>query len=447
MIAPVTTEAPLALPPLRRSQLANGLALVVAERRGLPLVSLRLQLAAGSAHEGLSKAGLAEFTAQLLRRGTRTRSASEIDQAIERVGGSLAIEAHPDSISLSASMPSEHLATGLEILADLAQNPRFAPSEVAAARARTLAWLANDLDEPASVADKAIGLYGLAGHPYGQPSTGFSRTVRTFNRADVAAFHARAFAPNSAALFVVGDLGGAGVEALVRKRFGRWARQDAPFPPVPELPAHHARQVIVVDKPDATQTQIRIGTLGIRRGDPATYVCAVAASVLGGGFTSRLMEEIRQNRGLSYGVHARFSSYLRGGEFGISTFTKNETAGETVNVALEVTRKLVEQGLRDEELARTKTFLKGLYPLELETHEQIARILADIHLYGLGDDHVSSLRDRIQAVTAEQFIEQARAHFPLDAFTLVCVGPARKLKKELAPFAPRVAVKKLQELE
>jgi zinc protease len=173
----------------------------------------------------------------------------------------------------------------------------------------------------------------------------------------------------------------------------------------------------------------------------------LASSVLGGGFTSRLMEEIRQNRGLSYGVHARFSSFLRGGEFAISTFTKNETVKETLQVTLDVTRKLAEDGPREDELARTKTFLKGLYPLELETHEQIARTLADIRLYGLGDDHVSRLRERIQAVTSEQVRQVARAHFPLEAFTLVCVGPARLLKKELATFGPKVAVKKLVELE
>lgn len=440
-------ESPLALPPTRTSQLANGMSVITAERRGLPLVAVRLELLAGSATDGASKAGLAEFASQLLRRGTKNRTADEIDEAVERVGGSLGIDVDVDSVAISVSLPSEHLAAALDVIADLAMNPKFPPAEVASAKARTLAALANDLDDPSSIADKAATFYALEGHPYGNPGGGWTRTVKTFNRGDALAFHARAFAPDRAALYVVGDTGGVDVDALAKKRFGKWARAETGFGELPPVPEPVGKRVILVDKDDATQTQIRIVSRGIPRNDPSYFACAVSAGVLGGGFTSRLMEEIRVNRGLSYGVSSRFFSFRRGGEFAISTFTKTETTAEAIQVALDVTRGLAEQGPTGEELLRTKTYVNGLFPLQLETNEQLARMLADLRLYGIGDDYVSRFRERVSAVTADQVREAARTHFPLENYTLVCVGKARAIQKALKPFGPKVTVKKLAELE
>ena len=436
----------LSLPATRITQLANGMHLVIAERPGLPLVAVRLELASGTAHDPHSKPGLAEFAAQLLRRGTKTRTADQIDEAIERVGGSLGIDVDSDSTALAASLPSEHLPVALQILADLAQQPKFAASEVAAAKARTLAGLANDLDDPSSVADKAISHFSLGAHPYAHPGSGFSRSVKTFTRADVVEHHARAFGPDCAAMYVVGDLDGADVEALVQKRFGKWTRAAPPFEETPEVTGPSERQVIVVDKSDATQTQIRVASSGIPRNSPQYFDCMLAAGVLGGGFTSRLMEEIRVNRGLSYGVSSRFYSMRRGGEFAISTFTKNETVIEALQVSLETARALAAQGPTAEEMKRTQTYVNGLFPLQLETNEQLARMLADLRLYGIGDDYVSSFRDRVSAVTADKVKAAAQAHFPLEAYTIVCVGPAKHLKRALEPFGDTVKVRKLAEL-
>lgn len=439
-------ESKIALPPARTFALDNGLTVVVAERRGLPLVAARLELYAGTAHDGPSKLGLAEFTAQLLRRGTKARTADELDEAIERIGGSLGIDVDADSTALGVSLPTEHLATALDVIADLALHPKFPPRELAAAKDRTLAGLANDLDDPSVMADKAASFFALAGHPYGNPASGFTRTVKSFTRADVVAFHARAFAPERAALFIVGETGGAPIEQWVKKRFGGWKATAPGFDPVPPVAPPQGRKVIVVDKDDATQTQLRVVSGGLPRNDPCYFPCMVAAGVLGGGFTSRLMEEIRVNRGLSYGVSSRFYSYLRGGEFVISTFTKTETTVEAVQVALEVTRGLAEGGARAEELTRTQTYVNGLFPLQLETNEQIARMLADLRLYGISADYVETFRRKVSAVTAAEVQAAAQRHFPLDHYTLVAVGKAKAIAKALKPFGDAVSVRKLSEL-
>jgi zinc protease len=439
-------ESKIALPPSRSFMLDNGLTVVVAERRGLPLVAARLELDAGTAHDPAGKLGLAEFTAQLLRRGTTSRTADEIDEAIERIGGSLGIDVDADSTALGVSLPTEHLGTALDVIADLALQPKFPPRELAAARSRTLAGLANDLDDPSVMADKAASFYALDGHPYGNPSSGFARTVKGITRADVVGFHARAFSPDRAALFIVGDTSGAPIEQWVKKRFGKWKQNPHGFEPLPALPTPSKRRLIIVDKDDATQTQLRIVSGGLQRNHPAYFGAMVAAGVLGGGFTSRLMEEIRVNRGLSYGVSARFYSYLRGGEFVISTFTKTETTAEAVQVALEVTRGLAEGGARAEELARTQTYVNGLFPLQLETNEQLARMLADLRLYGIAHDYVETFRSKVSAVTAAQVQAAARAHFPLDSYTLVAVGKAKVIAKALKPFGDTVSIRKLTEL-
>jgi len=439
-------ETPISLPPTQRITLPNGLTLVIAERKGLPLVAARLELAVGSAHEPAAKSGLAELTVQLLRRGTRKFTAEALDAAVEQVGGQLGVGVDVDSTALSVSLPSEHLPVALEVLAELCQRPRFLGKELAMAKRRVLAGLANQLDDPSAVADVAANLYSLPNHPYGRPGSGFSRTVRTLSRADVQGFWARAFAPEAASIFVVGDLGGCDVARLVKRHFGAWARRAPAFPALPAVPPPQGQRVIVVDKPDATQTQLRLVGAGIARKDPASFACLLAASVLGGGFTSRLMEEIRVNRGLSYGVSARFASFRQGGLFEISTFTKNETAALTVDVARQVTAALAQEGPRAQELADTQTYVRGLYPLKLETNEQIARTLADLHLYDLPLDHVSRFRERVGAVTPSEVRAAARAHFPVERFSLVCVGPAKHLKKALAPLGVPVQVKALSAL-
>jgi zinc protease len=194
--------------------------------------------------------------------------------------------------------------------------------------------------------------------------------------------------------------------------------------------------VIVVDKPDVTQTQVRIASGGFPRRSADYFAGMVASALLGGGFTSRLMEAIRVNRGLSYGVRSRFAASGAGGIFFVSTFTKVETTGEIVRVALDETARFCEGGPTAEELERTRSYLCGLFPLSLETHDQLAEKLAELALYDLPDDEVTAFRERVRAVTVEAAREAARRYFPLDRRVVVAVGPAKAIARQLEPFGP-----------
>lgn len=427
-------DTPIALPPLHASTLPNGLTVQVASRDSLPLVTARLDLKVGAAIEPAEKAGLASFAAGLLRRGTLERSASELNAAVERLGGRLWADADHDVTSVQVSLPSEHLETGLAILAETVLTPAFAAREVAAARDRLLDGINSELDDGGAMADKALQKHGLAGHPYGRPSYGLRATVEKLDRKSLVAHHRFAFSPDRAVLTVVGDAKPDLVAKRLAKLFGAWKRASGEVPAIPEAKATGGGRVVLVDNAKATQSQLRFGGPGVPIGDPQRFACTLASSVLGGGFTSRLMQEIRVNRGLSYGASCRFDRYPRGGTFSVSTFTQNDRVSEAIEVALATTRSLSEKLVPAEELERTKTYLCGLYPLNLETNDQVARILAELWLHDLPSDGVARYRDRIRAVTPEQVREVARRFFFTEAPLLVVAGPAKALKKSLGAF-------------
>ena len=226
---------------------------------------------------------------------------------------------------------------------------------------------------------------------------------------------------------------------LVRRRFGGWRGPNGAALPVGS-PAPPRTCVVVVDKPDVTQTQVRIASAGFPRKSPDYFPGVVASALLGGGFTSRLMEAIRVNRGLSYGVRSRFLTSGAGGIFLVSTFTKVETTAEIVDVALEETARFCEEGPREDELDRTRSYLCGLFPLSLETHDQLAEKLADLALYDLPDDEVTAFRERIRAVGAAEARDVGRRYFPLGDRVVVAVGPAKAIARALEKFGPVTVV-------
>jgi zinc protease len=303
-------------------------------------------------------------------------------------------------------------------------------------RRREVAALAHDLDEPGVVADRATLMAAYGDHPYGHPAEGRGRDLASVRRADLATFHARHWRPSRATLVVVGPVEAARTVALAVKRFGGWrgatgAELEIAPPAPPAGPA-----VVIVDRPDLSQAQIRIASAGYPRSHPDYAAGVVAGAILGGGFTSRLMEAIRVNRGLSYGVRSRFVTGRAGGLFTFSSFTKVETAGELVQVALEEVARFRDGGPTEEELERTRGYLCGLYPLALETHEQWAEKLGEVELFGLADDEVTGYRDRIRAVDASACLEVARRWLPVDRRVVVAVGPARQLRPQLERFGP-----------
>jgi len=427
--APRAPIPDLRLPPLHETRTASGLSVLVAPRGPLPLVTLRLTMAAGSAADPPGKEGLAELTSQLCRRGTARMSADEINEAVEFVGASLFTGTSEDTVTFGITTPSEHALAMLDVLAQVATEPSFPALEVESGRARALAQLANDLDDPALLADRAVLRALWGNHPYGHDVAGMAHSVSTFTREDMLRFHGERLGPRVGHLVVVGAVDPAAIAEAADRAFSRWSGgPDAPPAlPVPERAAL-AGKVVVVDKPDQTQSQVRLGSLTFRWSHPDYIASQVANAVLGGGFTSRLVDEIRVNRGLSYGASSFIDPSRVSGSFQISTFTKTETTEEIVAVALAEVEKMRRRGPRPPEMEKARAYLCGLYPMRLETNESLAGAIADVRVNGLGDDYLQRYRGRVVEVSREKAAELAARWFlPEEGRAVVVVGRAEQV--------------------
>ncbi|AKU91297.1 M16 family metallopeptidase [Vulgatibacter incomptus] len=446
-----TAAAPVQLPPYEEHRLDNGLRVLIAPKRDLPLAAVDLVVETGGSEDPKGKAGLASFTAGLLRRGTTTRSADEIDGSIEFVGGALDTGAGRDASSVSASATSENLPLALELVADVGLHPSFPKAEFELHKRRVTAFLAQALDDPGTVADRAmLGAILLPDHPYAMPSSGTRSSIKAIRLADVRAFHAKHYAPERATLIVVGDVEPAKVLSLARKHFGAWKTKAPQRPAIAEAAPLKKNRILIIHKEKATQVQVRfVGAAFTRKTDPAFFPMVVANGAFGGGFTSRLVDEIRVNRGLSYSVGTRLLQLREAGFYTFSSFTKNETIGELLQVAIGEAGRARQAGFSGEELSRSKSYLSGVYPLRLETNEQIASALMEMQLYDLPKDWVLSYRRRLAEATPEQIDDAAKAWFFARPFAIVLVGDKKAIRKGLAQAGVEgdVQVIPIEELE
>ena len=429
----------LRLPPVEREVLPGGATAVVARKPGVPLAAVRLMVKAGAALDPRGRFGLASMVAAVARRGTRRRSGRRLDELVESLGAELGAGADDDATYVALSAPVEDLPRLLEVVVEVASVPVFPPDEFERVRRRELAGLEHDLDEPSTVAERAMIAAAYRDHPYGHPIEGLSRDLRALRRRDATAFHRAWFGPASTVLTVVGAVDPGKALRLARSSLAGWRARAAPAPEIPAAPAA-PRSVTLVDRPDATQTQVRLATPVFGRASPDYFPAVVANAALGGGFTSRLVETIRVNRGLSYGVRSRFGLGRAAGLWIFSSFTKAETTGELLQVALEEIGRFCDEGPGAEELSRAQGYLAGLFPLSLETHDQVSGKLCDLELYGYPMDEVSGYAERVRAVTAEACREVSRRWLPHSGGAIVAVGPAARIRRQLERFGPVTVV-------
>jgi zinc protease len=411
-------------PSFEQKTLANGLRVVVIEQHEQPLVSLRLVLRGGKSFEPAGKAGLAQATAALLTKGTATRSAQQIAETIDMVGGNLGAYAGVESGFANAGVTSDQLDLGFELLSDVVLRPTFPQEELDRWRRQALSGLQVQQQDAGYLADAALERTVFGEHPYGRPGDGTPESLQGLTRDDVAAFHKRSYVPNDAILAVVGDVKPADAFARVERAFGGWQKGEAAEIPNVEAARRQGHQIIVIDKPDAVQTEIRLGQVAIAFRDPDLHVAEVYNSVVGGHASSRLYEEIRRKRGLSYGATSYFVEPTRPGWFQASTFTKTETTVEALELAIEVLRGLQKEAVPEAELTAAKTYITGAFPLEIETADGIAAKVVEAMKFGYGREFLESYNDRISQVSAADVQRFARERIHPDSMVIVLVGNA-----------------------
>jgi zinc protease len=411
-------------PAFQEKTLANGLRIVVIEQHEQPLVSLRLLVKAGRSYEPQGKGGLAEATAALLTKGTATRSAQQLAEAIDFVGGNVNANTGIEAGYVTAGVTADQLDLGFDLLADVVLHPTFPQDEVDRWRRQALSNLQIQEQSASYLATQAVDRLVFGTHPYGSPASGTSESLRGLTRDDLAAFHKRQFVPNGAFLAVVGDVKPADAFARAERAFGGWAKGgDLPLPQVP-LPRYERQRIVVIDKPDAVQTEIRLAQPAISHRDPDLFTAEVYSSVAGASPAARLYNEIRQKRGLSYGARSAFVEPTQPGWFEVSTFTKTETSAETLKVALDVLGELQKSPVPAGELADAKTYITGAFPLEIETADGIADKVLEALRYGYGREFLETYDEKISAVTAADLQRFAKERIRPDRMSIVLVGNA-----------------------
>ena len=432
--APAT---PLRLPDATRATLKNGLVVYVMPTRRLPLVDFRLLVRAGSVNDPVGKEGLADLTAELMTQGAGTRSAQQIAEEIAFVGGTLAASAGTEQIVLTCEVLKKDFAVGLELLRDVTVAPTFPADEFARKKDEALGEIASNKDDPATVANNALGPFLLGQSPLAHPTIGWEKSVSALTREDVVGFHALHVHPENALLAVVGDVDPPAVLAALEKAFAAWkpggVKSSDAYTAVPQT---RGRSLLIVDKPEVTQTQIRLACMGVPRNHPDYYPITVANTILGAGFTSRLVNEIRVVQGLTYSISSRFGMYRNAGTFRIGTFTKNETIRKTIDETLKVGKALLDAGPSEEELAKAKRYLTGQFPLGLQAPDALAAQLVDVEFYGLDRKYVETYSDRINAVTMADCRRALKSYFCVDDLRILVVSNPEVARKALEGLGP-----------
>jgi zinc protease len=424
------------IPAPSRTLMKNGLSVLVLERHGIPLVEFRLLIKAGSASDPAGKEGVAALTARLLKRGTRSHTAVQFAEEVEFVGGAIDVQSGVETTVITGEFASRDLEIGLSLLADLAQNPVFTDTEFDKQKRLHLADILSLEDEPSAVAEQAFQGWVYGGHPYGKPQDGTRRSVETLVKADVTAFYEGRFAPNNAILAIVGDVSAQQAAQRAAHYFETWKRKNVAEIKLPEAAPIAGRKVLLVDKPDATQSQIRLGNLAIRRNDPDYFPLLVGNAVLGSGFTSWLVDEVRVKRGLTYSIRSRLEPHRAAGTLSVSTFSKNATVLDTINVSLEQMARLRDGPIPADDLDKARNYLAGRYPLRLESPDALAAEVLNVEFYGLGPDEINMYQKRVRGAGAEAVKRAALRSMPLRDLAIVVVGPAAELKKSLESLGP-----------
>lgn len=432
---PVILEAPQA------ATLANGLRVVVARRADLPLVTAELVIRSGTETDPREGSGLADLTATLITKGTAKKSAPQIAEAAEALGGSLDSGAAWYQSFVSMTVIKPKLRDALSLIAEVTLTPRFGSDELERARRLALDGLSVALGDPGTLASLAANRAAFGEGTFGHPAHGTPASLARMKRADVVAQHARYYRPDNASLVLVGDIDMATARALAQSAFGAWKRPSSALPAARADDARaRAAAPVAIAMQGAGQAGVSMAAPSIARSAPDYYAGAVANTLLGGGYSSRLMQEVRIKRGLSYGISSRIEARKTGGVWGIGAQTKNESAAELVDVALGEVRRLSDAPPLADELEARKLAIIGGTSRRFETTETLATLIGSFEANAVPLAEIPRMIDLLAAVTPQQVQDFAKAHLSASTLSIVVAGDASKFADALRAAYPGLRV-------
>ncbi len=426
---PAPDPAPAAaFPDYKTVTLKNGLKIFVIEDDRKPTLSLRLLFKGGSTLDG-AKTGLAGFTAGLLNHGTATRDTATFAQECDFIGMKLEATAGGDALSVGAGGLTKYTAKIFELFADAILHPAFPAEQLAKEQKKALSQLAAEKQQPASLLDKLQGKIIYGDHPYGNYST--PESVNAITRDDLVAFHETYFAPNNATLAIVGDVKADDIVPLVEKALAGWESRNIKARNLPEIAPIKGLTVHLVDRPGSVQSNIGITETGPARNSPDSAELNVVNATLGGGFSGRLFQNLREKHGWTYGAYSAFGMNKLGGAFEASAETRNAVTVPAIQETLAEMKRLRDEPVPDAELELQRQYNIGNYLLSLENASRNAQRVQDIDLYGLAPDYYKRYAKRMEAVTPSIAQQLAQQYISIENIAICVVGEAKEIKAEL----------------
>ncbi len=426
---------PLVLPAPALRVLPNGLKVVAVERHMFPLVTVRLVVKSGAESDPAALPGTAMLVSALLTEGTSTRNASQISEAIDSVGGSVDSGAGWDESHLSLSVLNDHEELAFNLVSDMAMHCTFDPAEVERKRRQTLSGLEVVRDDADYVADAAVRRLAFLGTAYGHPEDGTVASVKRIAPEDLRAFYNRYYQPSNSVLAIVGDINTSEAFERAEKHFGAWTNRE-PIEAPAASPGTGSHRILAIDKPDAVQTEIRIGNLGVSRTSPDYLAMSIADQILGGPSENRLFKALRSHQGLTYGASSELPSYQTAGMWLAKTFTRTAETMKSLHLALDQIKRMHDHPITADELQTAQGYLIGHLALDFESSEDVAAHTLELLVYNLPLDYWNRFPEKLRALTADEVWNASGQRLAPDNDIIVLVGNLSGFEKDLKKLGP-----------
>ncbi len=442
---PLAPPRPFHFPDVATKTLSNGLRVFVVSETSSPTaqpdVSVELLLPqAGSVADPAGKPGTAAMVASLITEGTERRTAQEINGAIDFVGGSLNASATSDATTVSATVVKKDFDLAMDLLSDVTLRPAFTAAEIERRRQQALSDLALNYDDAEYLASATFRRVVYGANAYGLPPDGTPDTVGALTREDLVRFHDSGYLTQGALLAIAGDVTPEEGFAAAEKYFGAWQSKAAAPAAAPGALRPKGLRIFLIEKPDAVQTQIRVGRTGIQRNHPDYMALTVTNQIFGGSYNARLNTAVRLKKGLTYDASSEFLSYRGAGNFVVSTFTRTEQTVAATQLVLDEIRKMSSGDVTPEELDVARDFLAYVFPLHAETPEDIADRTLGVAFYGLPADYLDTYQTHVRAVSAAEVKRIAQTYFDPSDLDLVLVGNVSGFRDALEKMLPGAKV-------
>ena len=429
----VGPERPFQLAPRVERTLPNGLRVVVTRQTAIPKVSITLTVLSGYSSDPADLTGLASLTADLIQEGTKTRSSRQIRRDAFGMGGSLTAAASQDYTSISTRGLSEFATQLIDLVAEVAMSPTLPEDELAILKQQHLQAVSQQKASPQFLANRTFRGALFGSHPYARTSE-TEASLKAMDRAKLAAFHRDHYRPNSAFLLIVGAIDPDAMIAAAEKAFGAWARRDVPSPPFAAPPALSGRKVLFVQRPNSIQSSIALGNIAVKRSDARWYELTLANTVYGGAFNSRIVRNIREEKGYTYSPSSILTGFADAGFYRFAADVRNDVTGATLAEVFKEIDKMRAEGSDGSELQGAKQYLRGIFPIQTATQTGLAGTLNNVYVFGLPKDYPETFRAKISAVTPAQVKGAATTLFGSENSVIAIVGDWAKVKEQLGGF-------------